>query len=118
LNSLAATATGTVAEYCAASYVFYDRILTFAETAGSPPDLTLGYAMAHEIGHMLGLGHRSGGIMTASFTSHDPRMATAGWLNLARADARELRAAVSRSQMSGLPERRIGLMASRGLTSE
>jgi hypothetical protein len=117
-HGLATTATCTVTEYCAASYVFYDRILTFASTVGSRPDLTLGYAMAHEIGHMLGLGHRPGGIMTASLTSHDLRMAAVGWLNFAQEDARELRAAVSRSQMSGLPERRIKLVASRGITSE
>jgi hypothetical protein len=118
LHGLGATATCTVTEYCAASYIFYDRIMTFAATAGSSPDLTLGYAMAHEIGHMLGLGHRPGGIMTASLTSHDLRMAAVGWLSFAQEDARELRAAVSRSQMSGLPERRIKLVASRGITSE
>ncbi len=67
--SLGSTVTCTATEHCAASYVFYNRVLTFSEDASSPHDTSLAYVMVHEIGHLLGLGHRPGGIMTMAFTA-------------------------------------------------
>jgi hypothetical protein len=96
-------------EYCAASYIFCDRVLAFADDNGSAADLTLGYVMAHEIGHLLGLGHRPGGVMTASFSSKDMRKAASGWLTFAHDDALELRHAVAQSQLVSDTARHIKL---------
>jgi hypothetical protein len=89
--------TCTPGHPCTVSYVFFDRVLHFADDAHSSADLALGYVMVHEIGHLLGLGHRPGGIMTAGFSSHDMRRAEEGWLTFTSDDAKELRAAIIRS---------------------
>ena len=107
--ALGSTITCDATEYCAASYIFYDRVLAFSDDHGSPPDLTLGYVMAHEIGHLMGLGHRPGGIMTAVFSSQDLHRAASGWLTFARDDARELRHAVAQSQVANDTARHIKL---------
>ena len=116
-QGLASTRTCTATEHCAASYIFFDRVAAFADDVHSPTDLTLAYVMVHEIGHLMGLGHRPGGIMTASFSSHDLRNAAVGWLCFAKDDARELRSAV-RSQMANLPARHIKVPGWRGEVSE
>lgn len=117
-HALGSTETCTATEHCAASYVFYDRVLSFADAACSPADLTLGYVMAHEIGHLMGLGHRPGGIMTAAFTSHDLHRAATGWLGFAEDDARELRSAVAQSHQASEPPRHIKLLPWRGIAAE
>ena len=95
---LGSTVTCGATKYCAASYIFYDRVLAFADDTVSPPNLALGYVMAHEIGHLMGLGHRPGGVMTAAFSAQDLHRAASGWLTFARDDARELRQAIAQSQ--------------------
>jgi hypothetical protein len=113
-EGLASTTMCSTTEHCAASYVFYDRVLAFAGDVCSPADVTLGYVMAHEIGHLMGLGHRPGGIMEAGFTARDLHKAAAGWLSFAPEDARDLRAAVARPQRASEPARHIKLPASQG----
>lgn len=116
-HGLAATTT-CPASQCSESYVFYDRVLAFSEDTSSPPALTLAYVMAHEIGHLMGLGHRPGGVMTKGFTSHDLLRAASGSLSFAEEDARELRAAAELLHMPGAPPRHIKLSASRGAVAE
>lgn len=91
----------TTANGCAGSYVFYDRVEQFADEVAASPELTLAYVMLHEFGHLMGLGHKPGGIMTAHFTSHDMRMAATGWLGFADDDARELRASARAHSNNG-----------------
>jgi hypothetical protein len=98
-----------VTDDCTASYVFYDKVLAFSDDNGSPVDLTMGYVMAHEIGHLMGLGHRPGGIMTAAFSAQDLQRAAYGWLTFTRDDARELRHAVAQSQRVSDTARHIKL---------
>jgi hypothetical protein len=118
LRGLGATTTCTATEHCSASYVFYNRVLAFADDASSPTDLALGYVMVHEIGHLMGLGHSPRGIMTAAFTSRDLRNAAAGWLCFEGDDARELRAAVERSQKASDTAHHIKLAGWHGEAAE
>jgi hypothetical protein len=117
-HGLGSTTACTVTEHCAASYVFLDRVMTFAVDTNSQPSLAMAYVMAHEIGHLMGLGHRPGGIMTAGFTSHDLLKAASGSLCFAQDDVRELRAAVARSRTASDRVRRIKLSVSRGEVAE
>jgi len=116
--SLGSTITCTATEHCAASYVFYDRILAFADDVSSTNDVALAYVMVHEIGHVLGLGHRPGGIMTAALTAHDLQKAASGWLNFGDDDARAIRAVVAGSQGTREPARHIKLTGWRGEYAE
>ncbi len=89
--SLGSTITCNATEHCAASYVFYNRILTFSDDTSSPQDISLAYVMVHEIGHLHGPGAPSQrGIMTTAFTAHDLHQAASGWFDFADDDAREL----------------------------
>jgi hypothetical protein len=108
-QALGSTITCDATEYCAASYIFYNRVLAFSDDSGSPPDVTLGYVMAHEIGHLMGLGHRPDGIMTAAFSVQDLHRAAIGWLTFAPDDARQLRQAVAQSQAVSDTARHIKL---------
>ena len=114
---LASASICTATEHCAASHVFYDRVLRFADDASSAPDLTLAYVMVHEIGHVMGLSHRPGGIMTTSFTHQDLRRAATGWFTFADEDAIELRTVAAHSY-SGSESRHIRVVGWRGDLAE
>jgi hypothetical protein len=114
---LASATACTATEHCAASHVFYDRVLRFSDDTGSTADLTLAYVMLHEIGHVMGLSHRPGGIMTAAFTAHDLHRAATGWFTFADEDISALRTTVVRSYANSEP-RHIHLTGWQGELSE
>ena len=102
-GGMAYTVLCSTDESCKSSYVFYDRVLGMAERAGSPVAIALGYVMAHETGHLLGLGHSVSGIMKANFTAHDLWDAAVARLRFPERDAVELRAGATRWTGCGAP---------------
>jgi hypothetical protein len=84
-----------VTEGCDTSYVFYSRVLSLADSAARPAPLVLGYVMAHEIGHVMGMGHSPSGIMKAAADRRDIQDAAAGRVCFQGNDAKSLRAAVA-----------------------
>jgi len=117
-RGLGETTTCTAAEPCSASYIFYNRVLAFADDSSASADLTLGYVMAHEIGHLLGLGHSPRGIMTAAFTARDLREAAAGWLCFDHDDVVRLHASIGRTQSASSATHHIKLAGWRGEAAE
>ena len=81
------------AERCTTAWVFYGPIQEFAGDTAQPVGSILGYAMAHEIGHLMGLGHDTSGIMKAGLNKRDPLDASR--LRFPAYDAKKIRATVA-----------------------
>jgi hypothetical protein len=88
------------AQRCATSYAFYRPVKTLAESSGREVWVALAFVMAHEVGHLLGMGHSPSGIMKAGLTRRDIQDAAAGRLRFIEGDARMLRAAVAEREMA------------------
>jgi hypothetical protein len=71
--------------------VYYPRLQSMAERFRLSEHLVLGAALAHEIGHMLGLGHTPDGVMAPSFERRHIEQAASGLLRFSSADIRQLR---------------------------
>jgi len=81
--------------------IFYDRVETLAHRFNKATDLILGYAFAHEIGHVL-LGssdHSAGTLMQAQWTSATCRLASMGLLAFTREQSERMGAALQRFQV-------------------
>jgi Matrixin len=82
-------------EGCFISWVFYHRVLAYADHTDQLDTMTLACVMAHEIGHLMGMGHSLHGIMKAQFSWHDLLDARQARFRFSEDDAKELRAAVA-----------------------
>jgi hypothetical protein len=67
--------------------VFYDRVQHVSSLWGLFPGQVLGDAIAHELGHLLGVRHSSRGIMKSNWTLPDLRLANRGELQFLPAQA-------------------------------
>jgi hypothetical protein len=81
--------------------IFYDRVETLAHRFNKATDLILGYAVAHEIGHVL-LGssdHATGTLMQAQWTPVTWRLASIGLLAFTREQEERMGAGLQRFQV-------------------
>jgi len=80
------------------AFVFYHRVESLAVELRCARGVILGYALAHEVGHLL-LGtnsHAPNGIMRARWTEKELRLASTGWFGFFPQQAARMRADVER----------------------
>ena len=73
--------------------VYVDRVTGFARSVDADFSIVIGYAIAHELGHLLlgTIDHASFGIMCAVWSKDAMRLASTGSLNFTHAEAPRLR---------------------------
>ena len=80
------------------AFVFYHRVESLAVELRGARDVLLGYALAHEVGHLLmgSNSHSPTGIMRARWTEKELRLASAGCVSFFPQQAAKMRAEVGK----------------------
>ncbi|MFN7934626.1 MAG: hypothetical protein U0R19_14950 [Bryobacteraceae bacterium] len=92
--------------------VIWPRVQTFSALLGINPDLLLGFAMAHEIGHLLSpVGFHSIGVMDGTWDREDALDMARGRLGFCDRDAVQMREQVHRMAQSGESNRQTHAVA-------
>ena len=77
------------------AYVFWARVEQAARLHGIAPSVLLAHVVAHEAGHLLGLGHAATGIMQSEFGAPEILGAAKGTLRFTPDEAEALRDAMN-----------------------
>ena len=72
------------------AYIYFNHVLTAAHNTDLSPGDLLGDAIAHEVGHLLGLRHVRDGIMTATWTGRQLTLLAQRWMRFNPAEALEM----------------------------
>jgi len=88
--------------------IYFESIRDFAKLNEWKADILLGYAIGHEIGHLLGVGHKGGGVMRGVWGVDDVETQLQGGMKFSRQDAERIR-----NQVRAIAARRLPIGSGR-----
>ena len=75
--------------------IYYNWVLREAQIGNFDPARLVGYVIAHEVGHLLGLPHSRGGVMAAQWKLRELQLVDMGWLRFEESEYRQMRTEIA-----------------------